>query len=371
MNQEYIWNLIAKKIAGEASPEELSELEGLLKSNPDLHYPLQIIDDLWKHNRHFIRQTAEDAFTTHVARMSEMNVDFKHEKTPEKESNFPGDLPANKNKKSFTGIFLGISAVLVIAVIAMRYIVPNFAGRETEFGQKNLSEISTHNGSKTNVVLPDGTVVKLNAGSRLTYDKEYGSTIREVNLMGEAFFDVVKNKEKPFIIHTKKITIKVLGTTFNVKSYPNETTETSLVRGSIEVTFKNRPSEKVILRPTEKLIVADDELSLSTAKTKPRAQTSEPVVAISHLNYTRQDSTIMETAWVQNKLIFREELFKDLALRLERWYNVSIHFDDSDIQNLKFTGIFENETIQQALRALQLSGKFNYSMKDSEIGISK
>ena len=78
----------------------------------------------------------------------------------------------------------------------------------------------------------------------------------------------------------------------------------------------------------------------------------------------------METAWVQNKLIFREESFKDLALRMERWYNVTIHFDDSDIQRLKFTGIFENETIQQALTALQLSGKFNYSMKENDIMIS-
>jgi ferric-dicitrate binding protein FerR (iron transport regulator) len=74
---------------------------------------------------------------------------------------------------------------------------------------------------------------------------------------------------------------------------------------------------------------------------------------------------------VQNKLIFRNETFKQLALRMERWYNVAIRFGDSGIENLSFTGIFENETVQQALDALQLSGKFNYSMKENEIFISK
>jgi ferric-dicitrate binding protein FerR (iron transport regulator) len=165
----------------------------------------------------------------------------------------------------------------------------------------------------------------------------------------------------------------VLGTIFNVKSYPNEpTTETSLVRGSIEVTFKDRPTEKVVLKPNEKLVVADDDASSPVfAKIHAAKQSSEHIVAISHLSYTKKDSTIIETAWVQNKLVFRDELFSELALKMERWYNVSIHFDDPAKKELRFTGSFENENIQQALHALQLSGKFNYSLKDNEVVISK
>jgi ferric-dicitrate binding protein FerR (iron transport regulator) len=374
MNQEYAWNLIAKKLAGEASQEELDQLESLLRNDPGLHYPLQIITDLWKHNRHNIKQTADNAFTRHIARMATMNIDFNKEKlnTPENNSLAP-DFLLTKKKSKTKIIFLAASSifVLMIAFFAVKYYVVNADKKQSESIQNNLSEISTHNGSKTNVVLPDGTTVKLNAGSKLTYDKNYGNTIREVNLSGEAFFDVVKNKEKPFIIHTKKIDIKVLGTIFNVKSYPDEKTETSLVRGSIEVTFKDKSSEKIILKPNEKLIVADDKLSLKSAKTKSLKQTFAPNVAISHLNYTQEDSTIIETAWVQNKLIFRNETFKQLALRMERWYNVAIRFGDSGIENLSFTGIFENETIQQALDALQLSGKFNYSIKENEIIISR
>ena len=81
-----------------------------------------------------------------------------------------------------------------------------------------VNEISTKPGSKSRVQLPDGTVVTLNAGSKLSYDKEYGKELREVSLTGEGFFEVTKMKEKPFIIHTSSINIKVLGTVFNIKA---------------------------------------------------------------------------------------------------------------------------------------------------------
>jgi len=374
MNQEFAWDLIAKKLAGGASQEELDQLEVLLKNDPALHYPLQIITDLWKYRPYNIKQTADNAFTRHIARMEAMNVDFDKEKLTARENNYlSSDLFVTKKKSKTKTIVLASSSifVLMMAFFVVKDLAFNSDKRQTGSVQNSLSEISTRNGSKTNVVLPDGTIVKLNAGSKLTYDKNYGNTIREVDLTGEAFFDVVKNKEKPFIIHTKKIDIKVLGTTFNVRSYPDEKMETSLVKGSIEVTFKDKPSEKIILKPNEKLIVTDDQLSLKTAKTRSPGQTFAPIVAISHLNYTKEDSTIIETAWVQNKLIFRDEMFKQLALRMERWYNVLIRFDNSGIEKLSFTGIFENETVQQALDALQLSGKFNYSMKENEIVISK
>jgi ferric-dicitrate binding protein FerR (iron transport regulator) len=224
--------------------------------------------------------------------------------------------------------------------------------------------------------LPDGTTVWLNAGSKLSYNKNYGNNLREVSLTGEAFFDVVKSAKKPFIIHTGKIDIRVLGTAFNVKSYPGEKTiETSLIRGSIEVTFKDRPAEKVILKPNEKLIVANEEIPVALKKQSIR-QNKEPIVAVSHLNYVKSDNSIAETAWIQNKLIFQDKSFKDLATEMERWYGVSIRFDNSQRDTLRFTGSFENETIQQSLDALKLAaGKsvpdFHYTIRGNEIMISK
>src|SRR4029078_631833 len=98
--------------------------------------------------------------------------------------------------------------------------------------------VSTKRGSKSKVQLPDGTQVWLNADSRIAYNEKFQGNLREVTLEGEAYFDVVRDEKRPFVIHTAAIDIKVLGTAFNVRSYANEkNTETSLIRGSIEVTL--------------------------------------------------------------------------------------------------------------------------------------
>ena len=109
-------------------------------------------------------------------------------------------------------------------VIAGVWIFKNSGGQagEKELVAKHSNEVSTQPGSKSKIQLPDGSTVWLNAGSKLTYTKDFGKEIREVTLIGEAFFDVTKMKEKPFIIHTSSINIKVLGTAFNVKAYPED-----------------------------------------------------------------------------------------------------------------------------------------------------
>ena len=372
MEQEYVWNLIGKKISGESSEGELYELENLLRSNPELHYPMQTIIDLWNPAPIQNQEEVAKAYNRHLDRLREQNIDFG---PPVHPFSFHPDKKSTKSSKiKFTGL-----AFLIILLIAFVFWYPGFYKRSInptsldESVQKTSSEISTKSGSKTKVILPDGTLVWINADSKLIYDKNYGNSIREVSLTGEAFFDVVKNKEKPFIIHTGKIEIRVLGTAFNVKSYPGEKTiETSLVRGSIEVTFKDRPSEKVILKPNEKLVVANEYPSaLSTNKPSVK-KANLPIVQISHLSYYEKlDSTVVETAWVQNKLIFQDESFESLARRLERWYGVTISFKDPEMEELHFTGIFINESILQALNALKVSSNFNFKIEGKNISIFK
>ena len=238
------------------------------------------------------------------------------------------------------------------------------------------NQISTKNGSKTNLVLPDGTKVWLNSGSQLTYDKTYGNKLREVSLTGEAYFDVVKNPERPFLIHTRKMDIKVVGTAFNVKCYPGEkTTETCLVRGSIEVTLKDR-EEKIMLKPNEKLIINNnddvrvkDKAAVKAEKTTVQAE--KPIISLSHLTLLPVDNTIIETAWVQNRLVFSGESFEDVALKMERWYNVKIEFADEKLKEEKLTGNFEKETMVEALNALQLVAPFSYTIKNDQVIIFK
>jgi transmembrane sensor len=379
MEQDYVWNLIAKKLSGECTQDEQRELESLLRKNPDLHYSMQTIIDLWNSENEPDHEAARKAFNHHVERMSKLNIDFSTPTDSDVETTtltYPDQNSGNNTKKRVLWMSLSFATISLIIFGIKTSSSNNNLSAQSNTGVRAVSEISTKNGSKTSLTLPDGTLVKLNAGSSITYNgKEYGNTIREVNLTGEAFFDVVKNPEKPFIIHTNKINIRVLGTAFNVKSYPGEkNSETSLIRGSLEVTVKDRPAEKYILKPNEKLVVANEEIlkvPVTVKKEEKKWVVQEPIVALKHLTYQTKDSTVIETSWVENKLIFQDQNFKDLASQMERWYAVTISFKDAEQEEMRFTGVFQNETIQQALEALKLTNRFNYIISGTRITILK
>jgi hypothetical protein len=125
MNQEDIWNLVAKKLSGEASPEELDQLENLLRKNPGLHYPLQVIIDLWKHKPHYSRQAADGAFERHVARMSAMNPDMNPERTSVEKTSLLAsvDLPVRK-KRNIKIIYSGlVIIILAMSAVIIRYVI--------------------------------------------------------------------------------------------------------------------------------------------------------------------------------------------------------------------------------------------------------
>ena len=368
--KEYTWQLVAKMLAGEASKEELAELELLLRGNPDLHYPLQIITGLWRAAGPEEQKKAEEAFSKHLDRMAALHIE--HAVATDQ----PGYSRTSK-RRLFIGIGVGCTAVVGIVAGFFLY-RPHPA--QTVTGNPALapriSEVITREGSRTNLYLPDGTRVWLNAASRITYAKDFGGggggttggDVREVTLSGEAFFDVTHNPAKPFVIHTSRVDIRVLGTSFNIKSYPAEkTTEAVLVKGSIEVDIHNKANKKVILKPNEKLIVDnDDSAALKQRKVvlKPGNFVLHSPVTIRKPNYEPTTGAMIETSWVNNKLIFQEETFEDLARQMERWYGVTIRFEKSGLEQLQFTGSFEQETIRQALDALKLTAKFNYSIEE-------
>jgi ferric-dicitrate binding protein FerR (iron transport regulator) len=371
MSKDRIWFLVGKKLAGEASAEELDELEGLLRSDPDMHYALQNITDLWNLPAP-ANSEVEAAFNRHINRLKEAGTDWDQNEEIEPQ---PGFIPVQIQKRSRKKLLMiSIAAAVLMAASIFWY---NSVTDRAPFvaGQKN--EVSTRNGSKTKITLPDGSKVWLNSGSMLTYNKDFGGKIREVNLSGEAFFEVqplispTTEQKIPFIIHTQHIDVRVLGTAFNVKSYPGDRqTETSLVHGKVEVLIHNRPEEIFTLRPNEKLVVLNEEMKVqdtgNTGNTK-----HEPFVSLSKLTYADADSLLIETAWVQNKLVFDNESFLEVAAKMERWYNVKIEFDDESKQELRFTGIFENETIQQALDYMAITAPFHYSIQGNKITIGR
>lgn len=365
MSQELFWVLLSKKLAGEASSHELKDLENLILEHPEWQYAIQNLEDLWKHEPLRATIHEEDAYMLHLHRMSEQNIPFGDRPVEE--------MPARSTRRIGKWYWAAAAAILATgSLLIIQYF--NHSTDNSQQAIKEHNEISTRPGSKSRVQLPDGTIVMLNAGSKLAYNKDFGKGIREVTLTGEAFFDVKKMNSVPFVIHTSSIDIKVLGTVFNVKAYPEDKkTETSLIRGSIEVTIKNRPNDKIILSPSEKLVVEQ-----STVAEEPRAVANKKelvasvntLMSVNKLKY-EADSTVAETLWIENKLVFRDESFEDLAVKLERWYSIELEIADKSLQRRRFSGIFENETIEQALEALKMTVPFKHEQTGNKIIIHR
>ncbi len=210
-------------------------------------------------------------------------------------------------------------------------------------------------GSKAEIELSDGTKVWLNSGSEVRYPTIFDRTKRDIYLTGEAFFDVEKNKQVPFFVHTNDVDIKVLGTSFNVKSYPEENlVETTLVEGLININKKG--SNQILqLKPKEKATFIKD--------IRDRAGAQQFVV-------TENIDTELYSSWKNGKFVFRREKFGDLTVKMERWYNVHITVENKKLYEERVTGAFENESIEQALEALKISVPFSFKFTKGNITIN-
>jgi len=385
MSKERTWFLIGKKLAGEASAEELNELEGLLRSDPDMHYALQNITDLWSLQAPPANNEVDDAFDRHLNRLKAADVNWDQSEANELQ---PGVTNTQKRSRKALLIISMAAAVLMAASLYWYNSVTSRSKASRPFvaahtAEKNEVSMSTRNGSKSKITLPDGSKVWLNAGSVLTYNKDFGGEIREVNLSGEAFFEVTslplahageggKEGKVPFIIHTQHIDVRVLGTAFNVKAYPSDKqTETSLIHGKVEVLIHKRPDQRFTLRPNDKLVVMNDE-EIAPVTGKSGALHNEFLFSMGRLTHIPADtSVVVETAWVENKLVFDNESFEEAAPKIERWYNVQINFSDAKIKEVHFSGKFENETIQQVLDYLSMIGPCHYSMHGNKVIIGR
>jgi ferric-dicitrate binding protein FerR (iron transport regulator) len=222
-------------------------------------------------------------------------------------------------------------------------------------------------GQKSQLVLSDGSKIWVNAGSKLKFPNRFEGNRREVWLDGEAFFEIKRNEKKPFYVYTSDIKIKVLGTVFNVKAYTTDDyIETTLVSGSVSLEKKNSvPGEKaILLEPNHKAIYLKSESSLVRSEVKKYVP--EPLKA-KKIMISEPVSTEQVTSWKDGKLVFEDETLENVAKKLEMRYDVEIKILDETIKNYRYTGILKNISIEQAIRALQLTASFKYHIKDNMI----
>ena len=362
MDNDTFLLLAARKLGGEASAEDIASLDKVLNQDESLKKRYELLKVYWE-NKNIVAADVHNALEKVLHRI-------QNDKTG---NDYP-DLDLRPQRKWAIKFLLQFSKVA--AVIAVALVCIYFFNRKTPVPQMaqsaakdTLQTLETPKGKKTAITLSDGTKVIMNADSRLTFPQKFSGNTREVSLEGEAFFDVTHKAKIPFIIHTDKISIKVLGTEFNVRSYPGDsTTETTLIHGMIEVTLNDRPDDRIVLKPKEKLVVSNSAAEKNSSAITVVPETHAAELLISNLHYIPgSDSTAIETSWVNNKLVFQDETFDKLAEELGRKYDVAIEFKNEVIKNYRFTGIFENESITQALEALRLTEKFNYKINGTTI----
>ncbi|OQP38871.1 hypothetical protein A4H97_19375 [Niastella yeongjuensis] len=338
MEEKRLWELIAKKAAGEASGQELEELNQLLEKFPEAMYSIETIGHYWnaQKDQQAIAER-EEALAKHISR-------FQQEKSMVESA-------INNRRAIVRTLMIGTAAAAALTIIGVGAWYFKLNDRITKGTVKTLA---ASNGTKNHVTLPDGSKVWLNAGSTLTYEEGFGKKkTREVKLSGEGFFEVRHDEQHPFVIHTPQVDIRDIGTSFNVKAYPTDkTTEATLIEGAIEVTLINGDQSIVLSKPNEKVIVNNKAATTITKSALPPT-----------------DSLIAETAWMNDMLVFRNETFGDLAEKMERWYDVTITFQNESIKQHKFTGIFSNETIEQALNELKQIYSFKYKDSNNTIVI--
>ena len=273
--------------------------------------------------------------------------------------------------KRITMRILRYAAILIIGFMLSWFLRNLYSNHESQH-ELALNEISIPLGSKSKITLSDGTQVWLNSGSTMKYPGRFKESKRDIFLEGEAYFDVIHDETRPFYVNTSEIHIKVLGTQFNVKSYPDENTvETTLVSGSIEIESRQegqKQKKQLRLSPNQKatFLKSTSQLTLQDIP-NPEKQKSEPIGTIEIDN---QINTEIITSWKDNKLVFNRERFENIATRLERWYNVQIILEDNIVKNFRYTGTFENETLEQALNALSIASPFEYKIDKNTIIIN-
>lgn len=205
-------------------------------------------------------------------------------------------------------------------------------------------------GSKTKLYLPDGTLVWLNAGSRMTYSQGFGVDNRKVELEGEGYFEVKRNEKIPFFVKTKDLQLQVLGTKFNFRDYPEDhEVVVSLLEGKVGLNNLLREEKEAVLSPDEGAVL-NKANGLLTVESVTASNASQ---------------------WTDGYLFFDEELLPDIAKELERSYNVKIHIANDSLKTFRFYGNFvrREQNIQEVLEALASTEKMQYKIEERNITI--
>jgi ferric-dicitrate binding protein FerR (iron transport regulator) len=310
--------LINKYLRGEASEEEVSALFEWIEAAPE-------------NRKKFIRYKQIKALTS---------LDIADESLAWQDV-FATRFRKQKLGKLYVQVAKYAAIFLLVFVTGMSIQHFGWQSHSEKLVYQNVTTISAPPGQMTDVELPDGTKVVLNSGSSLTWNGNFSFRNRLVTLRGEAYFDVTKDQEHPFVVQTASLNFKVFGTSFNIEAYPEENiVNTTLVEGSLGVLNKT-----------------DKELRRLMPGENAHFDTKTSNLTIFKVN------TALYTTWKEGLITFRNEKLKDIAKKIERWYNVKVVIKNPKLGEEAYFGtIMKNKPIDQILEVLKLTSSLKYKI---------
>lgn len=291
------------------------------------------------------------------------------------------NLKESKTKTFRLRTLLRYAAIFIIAFSAGGSLF-FFVGRNSiEPALQSVNKIVVPLGSKAWFSLSDGTFVTLNAGSTLNVSNGYGINNRIVRLDGEGYFNIAKDTNNPFVVQTPFLNVRALGTEFNVKAYSvDKTIETTLVSGSLQI----EPVKEVnqgritVLKPNQKVtffkedFVFTDEQGDKENEIPARTVSVKKIRTVAPARLIKEDIDVNPvTSWKENRWIFEEQSLAQIAVDLERKFDVRIIFESEKLKSYRFTGTILAEPIEQVLIALSMTAPINYNVRGRVVTLSE
>ncbi len=267
-------------------------------------------------------------------------------------------------------------AASIVIVIGLAWGAFTFVSTSSDWAGSFL-EVIVPQGQHSQLILPDMTKVWLNAGTTFKYPREFNKRERDVYIEGEAFFNVRHSEKAPFIVHLKdNLLVKVTGTEFNIKCYADDKViETTLVKGTINLIkqdSRNRTIQEIQLHPNEMATYNRNENKLIIARLLPDTENQNGLIIHNSSKPKAANRLSSVTAWKQEELVFDDETFYEIAVKMERWFGVKIKIVDDILKEERFTGKFANkETVYKILDIINKTEPIQYQTYNDEIIISK
>jgi ferric-dicitrate binding protein FerR (iron transport regulator) len=345
--------------------EESRELNSLLEEHPGYHFFREIIGSVRGERVHQEPATEEEDMVSEGWALLKRGLDDPHAYAGREEKG-----PETGRRMIYR--WLRVAAILGAVMLLGGVIFYRLTMPEDHHGgavARTDKQVAVPAGMPQKITLPDGSEVWLNAGSRLRYANAFIQKERDVFLDGEAYFKIKHDGAHPFVVHAGNVLIRVLGTEFNVQAYDDDNhIEATLISGKVQVQIIGKPDNKIVLAPHEKLTVINQGQKVSCSKEpKPKKEVSFKVQEVVPLHTT----PIPEVAWLQDKFAFKDEAFDELAKKLGRRYGVHFLFRDTSLEDEKLSGVFENETIEKAVRLLQMTTPFHYTIAGDTVYLSR